>query len=537
MTPAEAAVIVWVDPQRPLDALIEARRLHSEGQAFVAHVSPGRIRSGFGAHLLDILTEYDERVAAFEALARDRLSIGGKPQHEVVRLDRQFVETAREVIALADGIVVSSWTRHHYLEDILRVTVNPHFVRAVADPPIPQFSRVERPDAVVVWAPGTPARDLSVVAIALEELHMPAFLVCEDGSLEGLRVQRIPYERASEVLSRAAVVIDNARDNPATVVEFARRGVPVAASWLCGAIEYLDNVDLFIPWDRTDILRAVQSALAGEAPRPRKEPEGSRPILTVTPQNVFEVFAEAVALRSGGEPFDLAVRIPDRRTAVAVAVAAEGVRSAADANERRAVLDGIGRNEYEVGGRKMDELIPVDLPILRAMRDLVGLSESVVVRSWTELARITAQFATPPRRVKRIPSSDTAVPAVERGQDDGSVVVWAPRTPAAQLAIVTAAVEDAGRRAKLVCADGGIHPCDAGSMLATASVVFDADNDDPAPARALARIGVPLCVATTSGAREYVSGVHPYRPWHRRSIVAAIEAAFEGPPPELRQAS
>jgi hypothetical protein len=527
--------VLTVDSARPLDAVIEAKRLRAEGRRFVARIEPPRIRSGFGARLLETSSQYRERVAALDALAHDDLVIDGKPQHETVRLDAVFTAAARDVLALSDGIVVSSWTRHHYLEQILRVTVEPHFVPPSVEPPIPPFERAERPDAAVVWAPADPARDLAVLSAALEELHKPVFVVCAGGEIGGLRAQFVPYERAADVLPRATVVIDNARHQPGSVLEFVRRGVPVAASWLCGAIEFLDGVQLFIPWDRADVLRAVQAALGGERPVLRAMNAASARTLAVTSENVFDAFTEAVGLRTAGETFDLALHIPDRRVAVAVAVAAEAVREAADRVARNAALDAIARNEYATRGHEMKTLLPVDLPRLHALRDLMGLAESVVVRSWTELARITAQFAIPPRHVKLLPSSDDAVPALERATCDGSIVVWAPRTPLVQLAIVTTALEALQRPVTVVCRDGTVLPASAGPRLAKAGAIVDADFDDPGAARALGRLGIPLCVATTSGAREYLTGAQPYRPWHRRSIAAAVEAALDGTAPKERR--
>jgi len=528
-----------IDPNRPLDALVEAKRLLQSGTRFVAKLEPIRARSPFavatGGKLLEQFNDIDERVGALDALAREELVIDGKSQRDLSKVDPRLIQTTREILALSDGVVVRSWIEHYRLEQALSVTVEPFFVEPSTDCPIPSFTRAERPDAVVVWAPLAPARELALIAFALEELHLAVYVVCSGGDAPAMRAGFVPYERAEAVLPLARVIVDASRSQPGNALEFARRGFPLAVSWSTGAFELLDGVSSFIPWDRADILRAVQRALGSHSPSFRPDRAVStRRVLTATPENIFEMFAQAVRLREEGIEFDLALRFPERRTGVAIAVAGEVCVEVRDRSRRRNALDAIGRNDYTIRGEKIETLLAVGLPVLQAMRDLMGLADRLIVRSWTEWERITYQFATLPQRVEVVPSYDDTVPAIERKDPNGSVVVWAPRTPLVKLAIVTEALDELGREAVIVCHGSPLSPTEVREALSRASVVVDADNDDPGPARALASLGIPLCVTTTSGAREYVTGVHPYRPWHRRSMIDAVRASIESAPPRHR---
>jgi len=497
-TSAPPIDVVVIDRLHAIDALVKAKQLQASGTRFLARVETGLIRSGFAADLFERVSDPDERLALVDAMGRERLIVDGKPQSEVVKIDPAFVQAAREVLAIADGVIVRGWSELYYFETLLRVTVEPVFVDPSIDKAIPDFTRADDPDAVVVWAPVVPARELAVVALALEELHRPVFIISAEGELPNLGATFLPYERSAEILPRAAVVVavGEPRHQPGNALAFARLGVPVAASWWSGAAEALDGISLFIPWDRGDVLRAVQRAL-GNPPamlrRPLSTAEPRRTLLA-TAKTVVAVFAEAVRLREAGETFDLALHVPDLRTIAE----------------------------------------PIEEPALYAMRDLIGLAERIVVRSWLELARIASQFGQPVLRSVLVPSFDDTVPAVQREPPDGSIVIWAPRMARSELSVILSALEEPERSVVVVCSDGPLSPAEAGPSLARACVIVDADCDDPGPARALARVQAPLCVTTASGAREFLRRVHPYRPWHKKSVSDAVHSAFNSPPPEPR---
>ena len=75
---------------------------------------------------------------------------------------------------------------------------------------------------------------------------------------------------------------------------------------------------------------------------------------------------------------------------------------------------------------------------------------------------------------------------------------------------------------------------DAARVLASARAIVALDADDPAPAIALARYGMPLCATWTSGALEYLDGAHGYEPWARAGMVDAVLRALGAPPARIR---
>jgi hypothetical protein len=90
-----------------------------------------------------------------------------------------------------------------------------------------------------------------------------------------------------------------------------------------------------------------------------------------------------------------------------------------------------------------------------------------------------------------------------------------------------------------MCASGSLRnvrgaflePARAMEALASAACVIDAAIGDPAGAIALAGLGVPLIVASTSGASEFLDGVLEYTPWDWRTVFAAAAAASGFRPP------
>jgi len=258
--------ILDVSVGRPLDGLFEAVRRRSVGERFfvrvvdVDHARPAHaIRQA--ARIIERTADPDERLAAFDALAREQVRLP--------TLGRRVIQTIREIFMLSDGVAVTSSHDHFRIELTFGCTVEPHYVEASPDSPVPEFVRAEDPDAIVVWAPTTAAADLTLIAFALEELHHPVYVVCAGGKKPALRAQYVGYEDAAAALSRACVVIDPS-PHRANALELAKRGLPLIVNLTSGAVEVLDGVGIFVPWDRADVLRAVQSGLALPAPSLRR---------------------------------------------------------------------------------------------------------------------------------------------------------------------------------------------------------------------------------------------------------------------------
>jgi hypothetical protein len=271
--------ILDVGASRPLDALFEAVRLRSAGERFVVRVDVNHPRPAFALRyaerIIETIEDRDERLAAFDALAREQLTVNGITQRQASVLDRRIVQTIREIVMLSDGLAVTSSYEHFRIELTFGVSVEPYYVEALPDRPVPQCVAATVPDAIVVWAPTTAPADLTLVAFALEELNHPVYVVCAEGKRPALRAQFVAYEDAAAVLSRARLAIDPSL-NPANAVALSALNVPLVVSLSSGAVEFLDGARLFAPWDRTDVLRAVQDGLGAPPPSRRHRPAQPR---------------------------------------------------------------------------------------------------------------------------------------------------------------------------------------------------------------------------------------------------------------------
>ena len=259
-----ALPILDVHASAPLEALFEAVRRRAAGEHFLARVLVDHPRSVHAAReavrILERFQDHDDRLEAFDALAREQRF---RP------LNRRVAQTMREVVLLADALASRSFFEHSAAELILEFTAPAVYVDAEPDVAVPAFTASDARDAIVVWAPTWPARDLALVAFALEDLHAEVFVVCAGGKHPAMRAQFVTYEDAAAVLPRARVLVDPSLQ-PGNALALARCGLPLAASLSTGAIEFLDGMTLYAPWDRADVLRAVQSALGAAPPRLRE---------------------------------------------------------------------------------------------------------------------------------------------------------------------------------------------------------------------------------------------------------------------------
>ena len=159
--------------------------------------------------------------------------------------------------------------------------------------------------------------------------------------------------------------------------------------------------------------------------------------------------------------------------------------------------------------------------------DLVRLADGLLVRSFTERARLEALLARLPERVVVGAAPSAAVPNVAARPGAGSLVVWAAGESRERALFLALALEDAPLPVVVVC-DAPPHApmlrarfvgvAQADSALADARAIVDASLDDPAAALALARAGAPLAVTTTSGAADWLDGVLTYPPFIRRGV-------------------
>jgi hypothetical protein len=227
-------------------------------------------------------TTYWERRRSFELLRERSLTCGGKQQRDLESLTKKATDSIRDILLASDCVIVRSWQELSRLCDLLNVRPV-RCLRAVAPPavPVPAFRARRGADTIVIWAPDLNGRQAAIFGFALEELKTPAVIFCSDPEQAdgfGLRARFIRYDDDRELaryLDQAAALIDGAPDDPGSAVELARLGIPLAASFVSGAYEYVDGLYQYDPWDFRSILHCALAALGGEPPSVR--PEVPRP--------------------------------------------------------------------------------------------------------------------------------------------------------------------------------------------------------------------------------------------------------------------
>lgn len=277
-------------------------------------------------------------------------------------------------------------------------------------------------------------------------------------------------------------------------------------------------------------------------------PEGIRAIVS-DGTAAGHALAAAALWRRAGLPFYTSIVYDHPLAAAALAVGAAIYQQVHDYDERRDRFDGIATGELLIDNRRFADLQTVDPRVMRTHRTFLLMGDALLVRSQTERQRIEYAVARPnePGRTRENvalwPGVDSTVPEFERRPDPDSIVVWAPHLPAASTALFAFALEELKAPVFIICAGGELPATramvvpngpDAGELLARAQVVVDASISDPSAALALARRGVPTCVASTSGAHEYIDGVTRYEPTAWSTILAAASAGRAGMVPQIR---
>jgi hypothetical protein len=261
---------------------------------------------------------------------------------------------------------------------------------------------------------------------------------------------------------------------------------------------------------------------------------------------------EAVQRKRTGHPFFVVPAIEDRKTVTSRLLAAEVLRSERDFDRRYELLSVVAAEGLAHGGRELSRLVTYDARTAISLRDFMRLGSSLLVRSWTEYQRITTGIRGPggtameaPTHATRALYTQADVPSWRARFGGKHLVIWAPECAPADLVIATFGLEDLHLATYVVCRNPhqaqefGLRATflaieSARSVLEDALAVVVADISDPAPAVALARSGIPLAIASTSGAHEYVDGAPVYFPWSARSVREAALVAIGSPAPRLR---
>lgn len=259
----------------------------------------------------------------------------------------------------------------------------------------------------------------------------------------------------------------------------------------------------------------------------------------------LEAVVEAVKRRMRGERFGIAMLLDEDPNRFVKAWAAQLISSAKDIDQRRAACTSIAMGSVVVDGKRQMELGGVSADTIGLGRLLWSLGERAVVISESTYARLATIFGRwhAERDIPRQGDAEVPVPDAGHGERE-HVVIWAGSRNADEIAVISCALEELHVPVYAVCAGGmlpsSIHRCTVAQsrpLLRNAAAIVDATDDRPGTALALAAFGVPLAVARTSGAQEFIDGAYGYDGWNRDSVLDAVLQALGGGTPQIRARS
>lgn len=278
------------------------------------------------------------------------------------------------------------------------------------------------------------------------------------------------------------------------------------------------------------------------------------PLLVVDEEGARDALVEAAQRRARNLPFATLLVVDDDVAIELRAVSPLIVQGAQTADQRRRMFEGLLAGTLTINGRPTRDLLPQSATTRRALGSVMRLADVLLVRSRQEQTRLGQACQQEPQRCQVIDAPDPRVPQVSPAPSRGRIVIWAPDAQAMHLGLLWSALEYVHLPITVICADGDDATClaplearddargssvqsmalpvtRAAEALAEARLVLDASTGDPSSALALARLGVPLLTAVSSGADEWLDGVIPYQPRQYSSVVMALRRGLAGTPP------
>ena len=279
----------------------------------------------------------------------------------------------------------------------------------------------------------------------------------------------------------------------------------------------------------------ILDALGEQAARIAGRIAGDAVVLACEPQAGSQALMRALALRRAGTHFLLSLHVADVRNDTVREHSATFCRTYATWDEVRLMLD-------DTAGQIASARPVLDEDAASALIETIRLADGVLVQSWAEHARLNDLLGIVPRGTEIVINADPAVPATVAAERT-DVVVFAPLDRADALAAFVVTLGDLNVPITIIARDTPtipthvrfVPPEQTAEALGRARVIVDASSTDCGSALALARLGRPLVVATSSGAAEIVIGAGTYDIWNRRSLLAAVANAFGAHAPEIRK--
>ncbi|HEY1727080.1 MAG TPA: glycosyltransferase family A protein [Candidatus Baltobacteraceae bacterium] len=264
--------IIAADESAFLEAVLEGVRRRARGESFGVAMfldeDPNRFVRSWAAKLLSSAKTFDDRRGLCGAIAMGAVVVDGKRQPELSGIDGDAFAHARALWCLADSAVIISEAAYTRLAFVFGRWHLSRTEVVQGDITIPEpAAPAQDADHVVIWAGNRSADEIAITLCALEELHLPVYVVCKGGKIPDT-IHRVTVEQAEPLLRSAAAIVDTSDDQPGTAIALARFGVPLAVARTSGAHEFVANVAPYDGWNRDSILAATLRALAGGSPHP-----------------------------------------------------------------------------------------------------------------------------------------------------------------------------------------------------------------------------------------------------------------------------
>ena len=263
--------VIAADESAFLEAILEGVRRRARGERFAVAMfldeDPNRFARAWASKLLTSAKSFDERRGVCGAIAMGAIMVDGKRQAELGGVPGEVLALARALWCLADAGVIVSEAAYMRLAMIFGRWHSSRTEVVQGDVTVPAPSgQSQDADHVVIWAGNRSADEIAIPLCALEELHLPVYVVCKGGKIPDT-IHRATVAQSEPLLRSAAAIVDTSDDQPGTALALARFGVPLAAARTSGAQEFLAGVAAYDGWNRDAILAATLHALGSAAPQ------------------------------------------------------------------------------------------------------------------------------------------------------------------------------------------------------------------------------------------------------------------------------
>ena len=242
---------------------------------------------------------------------------------------------------------------------------------------------------------------------------------------------------------------------------------------------------------------------------------------------------ELLEIRRSGRDAAVMLLLDDVRANLSRLAGADVLRQISTYDVQRPYMELIESGELDVGGRTLLERSVNDGTRLTYLRQLLNLAGTLVVRSFEELRRIRSYVGDVQCNVVFwAPERELPYGSASKSR---TIVLWSPEESGDLASIGAFGLAQVHRKVTLVAQNPPTFSSslqfvaaddpNIGGVIASAACVVDLSADDPSWAHAFARRGLPLVVASTSGALETIEGIDAYDPWSFRSIANGVARA------------